>query len=64
MRDLYLFTKLKYIINQCNNQPAVAANWREGGASVGEGDVEEGRGTSGEDGEGALPPTLLATTMS
>jgi hypothetical protein len=42
MRDLYVFTKLKYIINQRNNQPAVAANWREGGASVGDGEEKKG----------------------
>ena len=30
----FLFTKLNYIINQRNNQPAVTAERREGGASA------------------------------
>ena len=54
-----------YQSTQRNNQPAVAVNWREGGASVGDSDVEEGCGAAGEDEEGALlPPPLFATTTT
>jgi hypothetical protein len=62
----YLFAKINYIytINATTN-PTVAAKRREGGASVGDGDGEEGCGAAGESGRAASTTTTrVATTRT
>ena len=50
----YLFTKINYIYTiTATTNPTVAAKRREGGASVGDGDGEEGCGAAGEGGRAA-----------